>query len=83
MAVSNNPAVRVSLYRPNGEVEKIRVKDYWTVIDFSREYPTCSNTGFDHLLSCVPEDERDDTTIVFYDSDGNVTVDPRIYMEDL
>ncbi|MNQ98227.1 hypothetical protein D3C85_1139090 [compost metagenome] len=83
MIIRNNPAARVSLYRPNGKVKKIRLEQYWTVNALSNDYPACSTTGFDHLLSLVPKEERDDVTIVFYDCEGNVIVDPRVYMEDL
>lgn len=78
-----NPVVRINLYRPNGEVEVIRVKADWTIVDLSHYYPLCSKTGFDSLLYLAPEHERGDVTIEFYDSNGNATFDPRIYMEDL
>jgi hypothetical protein len=80
---SNCPAVRISLYRPNGEVEVIRVKADWTIVDLSHYYPLCSKTGFDSLLYFVPEQERGDVTIEFYDSNDNAIGDPRIYTEDL
>lgn len=78
-----SPIARISLYLSSGEVEEVPVKEYWTIDDISREYPLCSKTGFDYLLYFVSEEERDDITIVFYDCDGNVTFDPRIYMEDI
>ncbi|MNX99970.1 hypothetical protein D3C86_1324480 [compost metagenome] len=83
MSISMNIISKINLYRPNGEVEVAPVKEYWTIADISYHYPLCSKTGFDQLLFLVPEEERDGTTIVFYDGNGNVTFDPRIYMEDL
>lgn len=83
MPLNTSVVSKISLYRPNGEVEIVPIKEYWTIADISHKYPLCSKTGFDHLLFLVPVEERDDVTIEFYDGNGNVTFDPRIYMEDL
>lgn len=74
---------RISLYRKNGKVTTIQISDDWTILSLSHYYPVCSKTGFDSLLYAVPEKERDDVTIVFYDSNNNPTADPRRFMEDL
>jgi hypothetical protein len=78
-----NPVVRIKLFRPNGKVKVVRVKADWTIVHLSHYYPICSKTGFDSLLYLVPEHERGDVTIEFYDSNGNATYDPRIFEEDL
>lgn len=74
---------RIKLYTACGGQKTIEVCGDWSIIDLSHHYPVCSATGFDDLLYFLPEAERDNVTIEFYDSNGNPTGDPRIYLEDL